>query len=173
MASLMDELLDVLHEEDNQYKKLIELSEKKTEALIAAKTIAIQEISEEESAIVEVIQRCEKKCDEVIQDMGIVLGRDMESLTVSELIGMLEKQPAEQKKLREEYDKLRETAMKMKAVNEKNRVLVEQALELVEFDLTLFRSLRTAPETANYSKDAMSLADSPQLKGSGRFDQKQ
>ena len=92
MASLMEELLDVLHEEDNQYKKLIELSEKKTEALIAAKTIEIQEISEEESAIVEVIQRCEKKCDEVIQDMGIVLGRDMNSLTVSELIGMLDKQ---------------------------------------------------------------------------------
>lgn len=170
MASLMEELLDVLHEEDDEYKKLIELSEKKTQALISAKVTEIQEIAEAEQMIVEVIQRCEKKCDEIIKDMGIVLGRDMESLTVTELIDMLGKQPQEQAKLQAEYDKLIVTAKKMKECNERNRILVEQALEMVEFDLTLFRSYRMAPETANYSKDATSAG---QPKGSQRFDTKQ
>lgn len=170
MASLMEELLDVLHEEDAEYKKLIDLSERKTKALISANTTEIQDIAEAEQMIVEVIQRCEKKCNEVIKDMGIVLGRDMDSLTVSELIGMLDKQPEEQEKLRTEYEKLRQTAMKMKECNERNRVLVEQALEMVEFDLTLFRSMRTAPETANYSRDAVNVGTA---KGSQRFDQKQ
>lgn len=170
MASLMEELLDVLHEEDKEYKKLIELSGKKTQALISANVTEIQEIAEAEQLVVEVIQRCEKKCDEVIRDMGIVLGRDMESLTVAELIAMLEKQPQEQAKLQEEYDKLCVTARQMKELNEKNRVLVEQALEMVEFDLTLFRSYRMAPETANYNKDATSAG---QTKGSRRFDHKQ
>lgn len=170
MASLMEELLDVLHEEDKEYKKLIELSGKKTQALISANVTEIQEIAEAEQLVVEVIQRCEKKCDEVIKDMGIVLGRDMESLTVAELITMLEKQPQEQAKLREEYDKLCVTAGQMKELNEKNRVLVERALEMVEFDLTLFRSYRMAPETANYNKDATSAG---QTKGSQRFDHKQ
>lgn len=170
MASLMEELLDVLHEEDDEYKKLIGLSEKKTQALIAAEIAEIQEIAEEEQLIVEVIQRCEKKCDEIIKDMGIVLGREMESLTVTELIEMLDKQPQEQAKLQQEYDKLLVTAKQMKECNEKNRMLIEQALEMVEFDLTLFRSYRMAPETANYSKDATSAG---QPKESGRFDQKQ
>lgn len=170
MASLMEELLDVLHEEDEQYKKLIELSEAKTQALIAAKVQEIQEIAETEQEIVEVISRCEKKCDEVIKDMGIVLGRDMESLTVTELIELLGRQPVEQEKLAREYTKLRQTATKMKECNERNRILVEQALEMVEFDLTLFRSLRTAPETANYGKDAVTTGQSG---SSRRFDQKQ
>lgn len=170
MASLMEELLDVLQEEDRQYQELIALAEQKTEALIASKIVEIQEIAEGEQAVVEVIKRCEKKCDEVIKDMGIVLGKDTESLTVSELIDLLEKQPEEQKKLREVYQSLGQTAKRMKACNDKNRMLVEQALEMVEFDLTLFRSLRTAPETANYSKDATSAS---QPKGIGGFDQKQ
>lgn len=170
MASLMDELLEVLHTEEEEYEKLITLSEKKTEALVAARIAEIQDIAEEEQAIVEVIQRCEKKCDEVIKDMGIVLGRDMEALTVTELIDMLVRQPAEKERLARVYGSLRETAARMKACNEKNRMLVEQALELVEFDLTLFRSMRMAPETANYSRDATSAA---QIKSAGRFDQKQ
>lgn len=170
MASLMEELMEVMHTEEDQYQKLIRLSEQKTEALVAVKVDEIQEIAEAEQAVVEVIQRCEKKCDEIIKDMGIVLGRDMESLSVTELIGMLGRQPLEQEKLKKEYNRLRETATKMKACNEKNRILVEQALELVEFDLTLFKSLRMAPETANYGRDATSAG---QIKGAGRFDQKQ
>lgn len=170
MASLMEELLEVLHEEEEQYEKLIALAEQKTEALVAAKVQDIQEIAQGEQEIVEVIKRCEKKCDEVIQDMGIVLGRDTGELTVSQLIDMLDKQPKEQEQLRTVYTRLGETARRMKACNDKNRMLVEQALELVEFDLTLFRSMRTAPETANYSKDATSAAP---VKGNGRFDQKQ
>lgn len=170
MASLMEELLEVLQEEDRQYHQLIELAQRKTDALVASKIVEIQEIAEGEQAVVEVIRRCEKKCDEVIKDMGIVLGRDTEALTVSGLIDMLEKQPAEQEKLRKVYQELGQTAKQMKVCNDRNRMLVEQALELVEFDLTLFRSMRMAPETANYSKDATSAS---QPKGIGRFDQKQ
>lgn len=170
MASLMDELLEVLNEEEVQYQKLIALAEEKTQALVAANVQDIQDIAQGEQEVVAVIQRCEKKCDEVIKDMGIVLGRDTEDLTISQLIGMLDKQPQEQAKLKEVYTHLGETAKKMKVCNERNQMLVEQALELVEFDLTLFRSMRTAPETANYSKDATNAAP---VKGIGKFDQKQ
>lgn len=170
MASLMEDLLEVLHKETEQYAQLIELSGKKTDALIAANIQDIQDIAEVEQSIVGVIQQCEKKCDEVIKDMGIVLGRDMEDLNVMQLIEMLGKQPVEQEKLREAYEELLAQALQMKQCNEKNQLLVEQALEMVEFDLTLFRSLRTAPETANYSKDALTAS---QIKGTGRFDKKQ
>ena len=67
-------------------------------------------------------------------------------------------------------DRLRHTLDEMSVVNEQNRVLLEQALEMVNFDLTLFKSLRQAPETANYDKNAYNTGE---LLGSSGFDAKQ
>lgn len=170
MASLMEEMLDVLEKENDEYKVLISLSEEKTQALIKSDITKILEISEKEQEVVDVIKKCEKKCDEVIADMGIVLGRDLQKLTVAEVVDLLVKQPGEQQKLKQAYDELMLTAQKMKSSNERNKMLVNQAMELLEFDLTLYRSMRMAPETANYSKDALNAASVP---GNGRFDTKQ
>lgn len=170
MASLMEEMLDVLERENEEYHKLCQLSKAKTDALVHSDIKQIRSISEQEQEIVDAIKKCERKCDEVIQDMGIVLGRDTQKLTVAEVIDLLGRQPEEQRKLRNAYDDMCQTAKEMKETNERNKILVDQALELLEFDLTLYRSLRTAPETANYSKDALNAAD---IHGSGRFDTKQ
>ena len=43
--------------------------------------------------------------------------------------------------------------------NEQNEILLNQALEMVEFDLTLLKSMRQAPETANYNKNACNTGD--------------
>ena len=58
----------------------------------------------------------------------------------------------------------------MKKWNEQNQVLLQNALEMVEFDLTLFKSLRQAPETANYDSNAYNTGT---LLGSSGFDAKQ
>lgn len=170
MASLMEEMLDVLQTENIEYKKLYELSEQKTDALIKSDITQILKISEKEQEVVDVIKKCESKCDEVIADMGIVLGRDTQKLTVADVVDLLTRQPGEQQKLRAVYDELMETVHKMKISNDKNKILVDQAMELLEFDLTLYRSMRMAPETANYSKDALNAAS---IQGNGRFDTKQ
>ena len=52
----------------------------------------------------------------------------------------------------------------------KNQMLTQQALELVEYDLNLFRSMRQAPETANYNKNAYNTGT---LLGNSGFDFKQ
>lgn len=170
MASLMEEMLDVLQKENEEYKTLLGLSNQKTEALIKSDIARIREVSEKEQEVVDVIKKCEKKCDEVIADMGIVLGRDTDKLTVADVVDLLSRQPGEQKKLKAAYDELLDTAGKMKECNERNRILVNQAMEMLEFDLTLYRSMRMAPETANYSKDALNAAS---IQGNGRFDTKQ
>lgn len=166
----MEEMLEVLQKENDEYNKLLSLSEKKTEALIKSNITQILEISEKEQEVVDVIKKCEAKCDEVIADMGVVLGRDTQKLTVAQVVDLLSRQPGEQQKLRQIYDELIETAHKMKLSNEKNKILVNQAMELLDFDLTLYRSMRMAPETANYSKDALNAAN---IQGNGRFDTKQ
>jgi hypothetical protein len=47
---------------------------------------------------------------------------------------------------------------------------LRQAIELTEFDITLFKSLRQAPETANYNRKAYSTGV---LLGGSGFDAKQ
>ena len=58
----------------------------------------------------------------------------------------------------------------MQKINELNSQLLAQAIELAEFDITLFKSMRQAPETANYDRNAYNTGD---ILGSSGFDAKQ
>ncbi len=54
--------------------------------------------------------------------------------------------------LAERRDRLLEVGTKMQTLNHQNEALLKQAMEMVEFDLTLLKSMRQAPETANTIK---------------------
>jgi FlgN protein. len=86
------------------------------------------------------------------------------------MIAFLNKQPQEQSKLIDLRDRLRETLEKMAEVNSQNETLLQHAMEMAEFDLTLFRSMRQAPTTANYDSRANNTGD---LLGNSGFDAKQ
>ena len=99
--------------------------------------------------------------------MAIVLSKDPKDLTITNMIAFLNKQPEEQEKLRNIQSRLRETLERMALINQQNELLLQQAMEMVEFDLTLFKSMRQAPVTANYDKHAYNTGD---LLGSSGFD---
>ena len=67
-------------------------------------------------------------------------------------------------------DRLKVVLGEMKAVNDKNEMLLKQAIEMVEFDISLIKSLKQAPETANYNKSAYNTGT---LLGNSGFDFKQ
>ncbi len=166
----MDNLIDVLNEEESQYRDLITLSEEKKDVLIRADIERLQQITEAEQNITDELHNLEVKRRTVIADMAAVLRRDKSELTVEKMIDILSNQPEEQKKLIEVRTRLRSTLDEMIRINTQNQVLINQAMEMVEFDLTLFRSMRQAPETANYGRDAANTGD---LLGGGGFDAKQ
>ena len=99
-----------------------------------------------------------------------VLGKTVEVLTVTTLIGYLTSQPEVQKRLSTARNNLLHTATQVQKKNQQNEILLKQAIELTEFDITLFKSLRQAPETANYNNKAYSTGT---LLGSSGFDAKQ
>ena len=159
MASLMEDLIDVLNKEEEQYQGLIELGKKKREVVIRADIKTLDEITATEQEVASNLQNLAKKRTRVLNDMATVLGRNPGDVTITKMISYLEEQPVEQKQLKE-----------MAAINEQNEILLNQALEMVEFDLTLLKSMRQAPETANYNKNACNTGD---LLGSSGFDTKQ
>ena len=170
MASLMDSLVEVLEEENVQYEKLVELSKDKKDAIIKADIEALEHITGEEQDVSSYLRNLDIRRDSVLKDMADVLGKDFEEMTITKLIGYLGQQPKEQERLSKVRAKLLTTGSQMQEWNKRNEALLNQALEMVEFDLTLFRSMRQAPETANYDKDAQNTGD---LLGNSGFDAKQ
>ncbi|MCI5620219.1 MAG: flagellar protein FlgN [Lachnospiraceae bacterium] len=170
MASLMDDLKDVLQQENRQYQELIALSEEKCQVLVRGDVNRLEQITALEQQQTDVLHQYEMKRKSILKDMAEVLGKDPKTFTVEAMIRALASQPEEQNRLIELRDQLRITLHKMAEINTQNQALIKQALEMVEFDLTLFRSLRQAPETANYNKSAYNTGD---LLGSGGFDAKQ
>lgn len=170
MASLMEELLDVLGEEEKQYQALIELGDVKRQAVIKSNIQELEEITNQEQDAASALLNLSNKRGQVLKDMATVLGKDPSEMTINKMIGYLESQPEEQKRLMERRDRLLKVGTQMQVLNQQNENLLKQALEMVEFDLTLLKSMRQAPETANYNRNATNTGD---LLGSSAFDAKQ
>ena len=148
MASLVEELVTVLEEEEKIYQTLISYGEKKTDILIRADVPELEQLASDD-----LVTHSNQQV-QLLKDIANVLGRTEEKMTVTRLITLLESQPDVQKKLTEARDRLLAAADRMNHLNDQNVALIKQAIELNEFDLTLFKSLRQAPETANYDKTA-------------------
>ena len=162
--------MDVLEKENGEYERLTELSREKRQIIIDGNIPALEEITNREQEITSILKNLEKKREEVVNDMSIVLSKKPEELTVTNMIAFLNKQPKEQQQLRELKEKLHDTLGKMADINTQNETLLKHALEMAEFDLTLFKSMRQAPTTANYDKRANNTGN---LLGNSGFDAKQ
>ncbi len=172
MASLMDDLIQVLENENKEYEKLAKLSKEKKQVIIDANVPALEKIVDLEQDVASKIQNLDNKRQKVMHDMSVVLNKSDQNFTVDTVIEMLNSQPEEQQRLIDVKKQLKTTLDEVRRINEQNQTLLNQALELVEFDLTLFRSMRTAPETANYNKGAYSAGSAIGVSRNG-FDAKQ
>jgi hypothetical protein len=166
----MEELLGVLDAEEKQYQILIELGGEKKEAVIKADITTLQGVTVREQDAASVLLNLANKRTRVLNDMAIVLGKDPKTLTITKMIGYLENQPKEQQELKDARERLLTAGNRMHEINQQNEVLLRQAMEMVEFDITLAKSMRQAPETANYDKNACNTGD---LLGCVGFDRKQ
>ena len=172
MASLMDNLVDVLGRESDEYEGLLALSQKKTQVIASANLENLQKITDEEQEVVDRISRLEKKRAEVTADIANVLNKDVENLKLSNLVEMMSARPREQAQLAQAHDRLRSSVQELRRVNEQNKELLENALEMVEFEMNLLQASKAAPETANYTRDAYSSGVQMGT-ASGNFDAKQ
>lgn len=170
MASLVEELVNILEAEETIYQTLIGYGERKRDVLIVADVPALEEITTLEQLKSDELISLSKRQIQTLSDIATVLGKTQEKMTVSRLIGFLGSQPKVQKQLTAARDNLIDAANRLQSLNDENIMLIQQALELNEFDLTLFKSMRQAPETANYNKSAYNTGS---LLGSSDFDTKQ
>lgn len=172
MASLMEDLLNTLEQENAEYEQLLALSLKKTPVIVSADLEQLQQITDEEQLIVSRINKLDKVRNECMTQIAGVIHKDVSELTLAMVVDIFKRRPEEHKKLAAVFDKLKDTIAQMKRANEQNRQLLQSSLELVQFDMNILQAMKAAPETANYSKNAYSTG-SIMGTGAGSFDAKQ
>ena len=159
MASLMEVLIDVLDKENQEYARLLTLSMRKTPVIVSEDLDVLARITDEEQIIVSRINHLDNQRNEAINDIANVLNKDVNNLKIVDLIKMLAARPEEQEKLAAVFDSLQENVRGVKRINEQNRELLQEALELVQFNMNVLQAMNKAPETANYNKGAFSTGD--------------
>lgn len=172
MASLMENLIQVLDEESQEYEKLLGLSMKKTPVLVSGDLDELAKITDEEQIVVSKINRLEIKRQETFTDIANVINKDVKTLMLGDLVEMLSSRSVEQQKLAKVHDRLKSSVREVKRVNEQNRELIKNALEMVEFDMNMLQAMKAAPETANYNKGAYNTGAHMGV-GGGGFDARQ
>ncbi len=159
VASLMENLIEVLENESAEYENLLNLSMQKTPVIVSENLEALEKITDEEQYIVSRINHLDHLRNEAIQDIANVLNKDVTNLKIVDLIKMLGQRPEEQQKLAAVFDKLQTNVRHVARINEQNRELLQSALEMVQFNMNVLQAMKMAPETANYNKGAYNTGD--------------
>lgn len=170
MASLIDELISVLEQETAEYRQLIDISSKKTKAIVKNDLEELGKITEIEKEFVGTLINLEKKREEVTDDIALVLNQKKEEMTVKSLIPVLQSQKEVQGRLIAAHDNIRRTLKEFQTINDINKNLIQESLELIDFNMNFVTGMFQAPEVANYTKDAANASPSLDI---GVFDAKQ
>lgn len=156
--------------ETEQYEKLIELSDDKKDSIIYKKLDVLEGITVQEQAIADSLLKLEQRRAHLLTSMATVMGHDGEQITVSWMIDNLGNQPVEKEKLSLAKERLVKAADQVRVLNFQQQNLLRQAIEMVEFDITLLKSSKQAPQTSNYGRNAETTGN---ILGNIRFDAKQ
>ncbi len=168
----MEDLILILESENEAYGRLLALSMAKTPVIISADLDALGKITDDEQEIVNQINALDRKRNESMKDIAIVINKDVNTLKLTDLIEMLKSRPTEQNRLAAVYDSLVDTLGQMRRVNDQNRELINESLEMIQFDMNVLQAYKAAPETANYTGNAYS-AGMYMGANKGGFDAKQ
>ena len=72
MASLMENLMDLLERENSEYEKLLELSMEKTPVIIEGNIEKLEKITDDENIIVSRVNMLDKQRMQAMQDIANV-----------------------------------------------------------------------------------------------------
>ena len=156
MASLIENLITTLEEESGLYEELTKESVAKTPVIVANDLAKLQETNAREQMLVDKITAVSHKRDQALSEIATVLSKDAKTITVSEVITLMEKQPEFQHPLIVVRDRMLKQVEELRRVSVHNRDLLEQCLEMTEYSINLIQSVNQAPETANYNKSSYS-----------------
>jgi len=172
VASLIGSLIEVLENIGTEYENLLGLSMKKTPVIIAGDLNQLAVITEDEQRIVSKINKYDSQMQKLLKEIADVIDTDVSELDLKVIIGFMGPKPEEQQKLAVVHDKLKGVVAQVARINDQNGELIKDALEMVQFEMNILQATKSAPETANYDRSAISSGSAIGVAAKG-FDARQ
>ncbi len=161
MATLIDNLVDVLEEQVSLYEELLVLSKEKKKAIINNNIDLLQQITSAEVVITNKTQKLEKDRMESVSDIALVLGKSEKDLTIYKIIELVNTDE-DKAKIKNVADKIKKVIDELKIENDNNHALLKTALDYIDFNLNVIRSAQgeiTDNYQSNNQKDKGVLGD--------------
>ena len=152
MASLIEELINVLEETTGCYQKLLNVANNKKDVIIKGDVPSLQTLTDEEQGVAGRLLRLEKKRVQVIKDICLVTNKNEKTMTISVLIDMLAKQKTEQKKLKDISKEMIEIVHLVKSTNGLNRSLLKESIDFINYTVNAIHSASEWPQSNSYQK---------------------
>lgn len=154
MASLIENMITILEEEELLHEKLIELAKEKSGIIIKNDIEGLQRITALEQTIMDSVLAAEKRREECVKDISIVINKPVNEITVTKLSELMKGKPDIQRRLSKIHDNFGKVLSNLKVLNERNNALIKESLDMIQFDLNLLTAMRQTPITADYDKNA-------------------
>ena len=153
MASIIENLITELNDEYALYEQLLQVSMEKTGAIVSNNLDRLSETTEKEQRLADALASVEHRRRETMTNVANILGKRPDDVKVMDVVTFLEGQPEFHDPLLAINEKLAKLARKVWEVNGHNQNLIQDALEMIEYNINLMQNLNRAPETAEYSKE--------------------
>jgi len=166
MPGLMENLLDIMAQQAENYENLLGLSKEKKDVIVSNDIKDLQTITALENTLAGKHQRLEKKRAEVVKDIANVLGRKEADITFSALLEMLEGKP-DHPRMEEIVERIRKIIPELKSSNDLNKQLIDNSLAYIEFTMNAIRGSLAGepllyPNQGDESPDSVPLFDAKQ-----------
>ena len=152
MASIIEELIEVLEDTTGCYENLLQMANNKTDVIIKGDVPSLQTLTDEEQSVAGRLLRLEKKRIELIDDICLVTNKSSESMTVSALIELIPSDKPERTKLQDVSSRMIKVVEDVKKVNDINQQLLKESLDFVSFTMNAIQSSSSQNAGNGYEK---------------------
>jgi flagellar biosynthesis/type III secretory pathway chaperone len=152
MASIIEELIEVLEDTTGCYENLLQMANNKTDVIIKGDVPSLQTLTDEEQSVAGRLLRLEKKRIELIEDICLVTNKKSKDMTVSSLIELIPSDKPENIKLYNVSMRMMEIVHDVKKVNDINQQLLVESLDFVNFTMNAIQSASSQNSGNGYEK---------------------
>ncbi len=152
MASIIEELIEVLEDTTGCYENLLQMANNKTDVIIKGDVPSLQTLTDEEQSVAGRLLRLEKKRIELIEDICLVTNKSSNDMTVSTLIELIPSDKPENEKLHKVSLRMMEIVQEVKKVNDINQQLLQESLDFVNFTMNAIQSASSKTSGNGYEK---------------------
>ena len=152
MAGLITHLIDTLRTQAANFDKLAELSAAKKEHIINNDLDNFKRVVDEAGILATKAAKLDRERESITKDIGHVLNKSLEELTLTRLCALIEGQP-EHGELLSVVEALIAAVDNIKATNDANKLLIQDALEFVEFNINALHTSMDPMATSPYGDD--------------------